>query len=164
MNQNFRPHPVLVNYEASRDGVVRHCRLKKPVGDVSNSRYLRFTAGKTRYYNHRIIYECYFGLIKDGFVIDHIDSNPLNNKLENLQAISQSDNLKKGRTGTYKLVGKRPIKSFDLENNEEKVFPSMNLAGKHFEICMPSVRSVAENKTRSAISKKNGHRIKFVYI
>ena len=95
MSQDFRPHPVLVNYEASPDGVIRHRRLKKPVGIVSNAGYLIFTAGKKKYYCHRIIFECFYGLIIDGFVIDHIDSNPQNNSLSNLQAVTQSQNTKK---------------------------------------------------------------------
>ena len=46
MSQEFHPHPILVNYEASRDGIVKNRRLKKPVGFVSNTGYLRFGAGK----------------------------------------------------------------------------------------------------------------------
>ena len=56
MNQNFQPHPVLVNYEASRDGIIRHCRLKKPVGSVTNMGDLMCGAGKNKYYFHRTIY------------------------------------------------------------------------------------------------------------
>ena len=164
MSQDFKSHPVLVNYEASRDGVVRHRRLQKPVGWVNNTGYLMFSAGKKKYYNHRIVYECYFGLIKDGLVIDHIDSCTLNNKLENLQAVSQSQNTKKGRTGTCNSVGKRIVESFNTVTNEKKIFQSMNAAGKHFGICMPSVRRVAENITKSAISKETGHKIQFIYI
>ena len=164
MEQNFKSHPVLVNYEASRDGVVRHRKLKKPVGSVNNMGYLIFSAGKKKYLCHRIIYECYFGLIKDGLVIDHVDGCPQNNKLENLQAVSQSQNTKKGRTGTCKSVGKRIVESFNTVTNEKKIFQSMNAAGKHFGICIPSVRSVAENITKSAISKETGHKIQFIYI
>ena len=40
----------------------------------------------------------------------------------------------------------------------------MNAAGKYFDSCMPSVRFVAENITKSALSKKNGHSVQFVYI
>ena len=105
----------------------------------------------------------FYGLIKDSLVIDHIDSCPLNNKLKNLQAISQSQNTNKGRTGTCKTVGKKPVKSVDLETNKEKLFHSMNSAGKHFDICIPSVRFVAEGIYQTALSKRNGHIIKFSY-
>ena len=46
MSQEFKSHPVLSNYEASHDGIVRNRRLKKPVGIVSNAGYLRFSAWK----------------------------------------------------------------------------------------------------------------------
>ena len=95
MNQDFIPHPVLVNYEASPDGIVRNRRLKKPVGIVNNMGYLIFTVGGKSYLCHRIAYECHNGLIKDGSVIDHIDSNPRNNSISNLQCITQSENTKK---------------------------------------------------------------------
>ena len=98
MDQEFRPHPVLVNYEASRDGVIRHCKLKKLVGWVNNMGYLIFNAVEKKYLCHRIIYEAFYGLIKDGFVIDHIDSKPQNNSLENLQSVSQRHNTKRGWT------------------------------------------------------------------
>ena len=162
MEQEFRPHPVLVNYEASRDGIVRNRRLKKPVGFVNNSGYLRFSAGGKNYYNHRIIFECYRGLIEEGCVIDHIDSDRLHNHLENLQAISQSENTKRGRTGEN---SKQPIPviSFDTVTHEKRVFHSMNAAGKHFDIHRFSIRCVAEGIYQTAISKKSGNRIKFSY-
>ena len=41
------------------------------------------------YYIHRFEWECIKGVIPEGFVIDHIDSNKTNNKIENLQLLSQ---------------------------------------------------------------------------
>ena len=82
-------------------------------------------------------------MIKDGLVIDYIDSNPQNNSLQNFQVVAQSENTKRGRTGTCKSIGKRPVQSFDT-THEEKIFQSMNAAGKYFNICIPSVRNVAE--------------------
>ena len=163
MDQDFRPHPVLVNYEASRDGVVRHCILKNPVGRLNNMGYLIFTAGRKTYLCHRIIYEAFNGLIKDGFVIDHIDSDCQNNKLINLQAVTQSENNKRGKTGKHAKQAKS-VKSFDTITREERVFPSMNAAAKYFDICISSVRFVEKIITSTAISKRTGHRIKFSYI
>jgi len=162
MEQEFRPHPVLVNYEASRDGIVRNRRLKKPVGVVNNMGYMRFNARGKNNYIHRVVYEAFYGPIEEGCVVDHIDSNPLNNNLENLQAISQSENTKRGRTGEN---SKQPIPviSFDTVTHEKKVFQSMNAAGKHFDIQRFSIRCVAEGIYQTAISKKSGNRIKFSY-
>jgi hypothetical protein len=164
MSQEFRPHPVLSNYEASRDGIVRHRIRKKPVGFVGNTGYLKFSAGKKKYYCHRFTYECFNGLLKEGLVIDHIDGCPQNNLLSNLQAVTQSENLKKGRTGTCKSVGKRAIQSFDTETNEQKTFQLINAAAKYFDICPPSVRFVAEGIRITATSKLNKHKIQFQYI
>ena len=164
MEQEFKPHPVLINYEASSDGVVRNRRLKREIGLVNNMGYLRFTAENTTYYNHRVVYEAFYGPIKDGFVIDHKNGVKTDNCLSNLQAISQSDNLKNGRTGTCKSVGKRPVEGFDTVTNEKKIFQSMYAAEKHFGIYRASVQFVAEGINQTAISKKNGNRIQFVYI
>tara|TARA_R100000541_G_scaffold55115_1_gene63845 strand:+ start:62 stop:568 length:507 start_codon:yes stop_codon:yes gene_type:complete len=38
-------------------------------------------------------------------VVDHIDNNPLNNKLGNLQIISQRNNLSKDKKGSSKYTG-----------------------------------------------------------
>ena len=45
---------------------------------------------KKHYYVHRLVY-CVFNndYVLDGFVVDHIDNNPKNNRLENLQKITQ---------------------------------------------------------------------------
>ena len=164
MNQEFRPHPVLRNYEASRDGIVRNRILKKPVGVVSNAGYLRFSTGKKTYHNHIIIFECFNGLIEDGFVIDHKNNNKNDNSLQNLQAVTQSENLKKGRTGTCKSVVKRPVVSFDTITHEKEIFQSINVAAIYFDICPPSVRRVAEGIYRTTFSKRCKHKIKFQYI
>ena len=120
MSQDFKPHPVLSNYEASRDSVVRNRKLMKPVGCMNNSGYLRFTVGKKTCYIYRTIYECYNGLIEDGLVIDHIDGCPQNNSLNNLRAVTQSQNTQVGKTGIYPKHPKGI--SFDTTTNGKKYF------------------------------------------
>lgn len=59
-----------------REGYVRYCILGK------------------HYSGHRLIYETFCGEIPENMVIDHIDGNRSNNKLNNLRLVSYSDNAK----------------------------------------------------------------------
>ncbi len=78
--KEFVRHPVYTNYEASRDGVIRNCRLKKPVGSLNNAGYFRFNMrGNINYFCHKFVFECFHGIVKDGFVVNHKDGNPQNN-------------------------------------------------------------------------------------
>lgn len=46
-------------------------------------------------YIHRLVYESFVGEIPEGFEIDHIDGNPRNNKLINLQLVTRKENIEK---------------------------------------------------------------------
>lgn len=72
----------------------------RKLGGVSGSGYnvVRMTKG-VRKHLHRLIYEFTKGPISEGLVIDHIDGNPLNNVPWNLQAITQSANVLRGKCG-----------------------------------------------------------------
>ena len=43
----------------------------------------------------RVIYAWFKGDIPDGYVVDHIDNNPFNNNIDNLQLLSIEENLYK---------------------------------------------------------------------
>jgi hypothetical protein len=45
---------------------------------------------------HSLVYNSFKKPLKKGFVIDHIDNNPSNNILENLQSMSHRQNISKG--------------------------------------------------------------------
>jgi len=117
-NRELFEHPTYKGYFADEEGMIYH--LKNGVLTVKH----QFV--KNGYYNicgtiincktipiisHRFIYECNTNkllpkITKKNFnsktiVVDHIDNNKLNNRIENLQAISQSDNTKK----YHRIVG-----------------------------------------------------------
>ena len=46
---------------------------------------------------HRLVYMAWIGKIPDGLVVDHIDEDKLNNHLDNLQLLSNGQNVFKGR-------------------------------------------------------------------
>ena len=70
---------------------------------------------------HRIIWTIVFGEIEDGYVIDHIDGNPFNNKIDNLRSIPSGENArnskkrKDNKTGVTGVVFREgsPPKSYE---------------------------------------------------
>lgn len=53
---------------------------------------------------HRILYEYYIGVIPEGYDIDHINGDSLDNDITNLQILTRKENLEKARKekGLYK--------------------------------------------------------------
>ena len=98
-DNDFWKHPVYDNWEANR----RYCttrKNKKDIGRLKKSGYILicvYDRGiRKDYLKHRFIYECFHGLINDPkLVIDHINNIKTDNRLENLQLITPSQNQKK---------------------------------------------------------------------
>lgn len=89
-NEKWMVFPENENYSISSKGRVKNNKTNKLLYLDENQRYSRVQLGKKHYYIHRLVY-CVFNndYDLDGFVIDHIDANPRNNNLENLQKITQ---------------------------------------------------------------------------
>lgn len=60
---------------------------------------------KKRHYAHRIIWEMVNGSIPKDMVIDHIDGNTLNNKLENLRLVTREQNQRNSKTPSNNTSG-----------------------------------------------------------
>lgn len=91
----FRNSP----YYITKDGEVINVSKKIKIRLEKSGNYLRFSGhynlnGK-HFLVHRAVWEAFNGEIPEGYDIDHIDGNPHNNKLENLQAITRAENIKK---------------------------------------------------------------------
>jgi hypothetical protein len=164
MEQNeFVSHPIITNYEANRNGIIRNCRRKKPVGSVTNAGYLAInTKGNKNYLSHRFVIECFLGPIKDGYVVDHINHNKVDNSLNNLRIITQSENCKSGKTGGARFA--KAIKSVNKVSGEEIMFKSIYSASKYFNIAPPSVKRSADGVIRSAFSKRFLQNIMFRFL
>ena len=59
-------------------------------GYVDNNGYRKLSIKNKRYQEHRIIFLMHHGYLPD--VIDHIDGNPSNNRIENLREATQQQN------------------------------------------------------------------------
>ena len=77
----------------------RNPRAKKGqrAGSGGGWRYRRIVVDGKKVYEHRIIWEMHNGPIPHGMVIDHMNCDHSDNRIENLRCVTQSDNLKNSR-------------------------------------------------------------------
>lgn len=122
-------------YEISNMGRIKNTKTNKiTFGSINkNNGYVRFTftnsnGKRDEISAHRAVYETFYPEEKIN-VINHIDANRANNRLENLENISQKENVIKSyyetRTKKTNLTGQ-----YDLDMNLINVYPSTNIAAK----------------------------------
>ena len=98
----------------SESGNLISLKKNKPVGTVNGGGYLIVRINYKFYYVHQLVYIYHYGSIPENCVIDHIDHVRQNNRIENLQAIRNSENSRKKR---YNWSGhKNIVKSLRDEN------------------------------------------------
>ena len=96
-------HPA---YEVSNFGRVRNRKTQKFLKLSSSAGgYLRatlVTGGVKRWLIHRLVWTVFNGPIPDKMTIDHLDFDVTNNRLDNFQLLTRSDNIKRSwRAGRF---------------------------------------------------------------
>ena len=99
--KKFFVHPIYKKYAANKYGEIMNVRLRKAMrGNITKSGYLIFGLSISKnniksYLTHRFIYECFYGLIGKNKFINHINFIKRDNRLKNLEVVTQSENNKK---------------------------------------------------------------------
>ena len=98
------------------------------IPNVSNSKdgYNRVRIKGKEYLRHRIILACYRGLdinFNGNNMVDHIDRNTLNNHINNLRIVTNSENLKNTNSKCY---------YFNKQHNKYEVRLMINGKRKYF--------------------------------
>ena len=175
----YKVHPVYNLYAANKAGDVMNI-VKKDImkGHKKNNGYMACTIRKYAQRGpkcclvHRFIWECFNGLIPDGKIIDHVNNIKDDNRLCNLQLMTQKENCKKSAEGRdYTFLAKnhqnkKCVKATDCETNEVTHYNSMYAVQQHLQINVGIVKMVCEgiNNCKTGISQKDNHSYKFEYI
>ena len=91
------PSCLVWTQTVGKGGSLKYC------GDVAGgissfgklAKYWRIGLKGKTYFNHRVIWEMFNGELQKDLVINHIDNNPLNNTVSNLELVSMKENTHK---------------------------------------------------------------------
>lgn len=163
-------HPKFQKYYATDNGEVFRIKGNRPLKAYPDkygyfSIMLRLNKKTHKVRLNRFVYECFKGLIPNGYVIDHIDNDSGNDSISNLQMVTQQNNIIKKFERGYKIQNKKKgVEAENVDTNIKEVFKSIYRAGKTINICSPSVRRCCEHQQRTAIQRGTGIHYKFSYI
>jgi hypothetical protein len=94
---------LVCNIQVSNLGNVRKKQTKKEYKPRVKDGYLCLKIIKKNIYLHHLVAETFISKRPEGLVIDHIDGDKLNNKLSNLQYLTNEENSIKGNSSTTDL-------------------------------------------------------------
>ena len=108
-----------VNHNTRKSIFLRKGKILKPY--KNNTGYLQVTLRINNKNNmfllHRLIYQAFIDRLLPNLQIDHIDNNPLNNCIDNLQQVTNRENCSKDKKGVSKYTGV----SWNKNNNKWQV-------------------------------------------
>ena len=102
-------------------------KIGNKAGSARTDGYLRLGINGKEYAIHRLVFFMHNGYLPK--IIDHIDNNYLNNKIENLREATQSQNLQNSKLSKNNTSGIKNV-SWDKEKNKWLVSIKIKNNGK----------------------------------
>ena len=91
-------------------------------------------------------------MITDKRIVDHINNIRTDNRLDNLQLITQSENLKKDHI--RKKLPPIKIKAINIKTGESFDFESISKAGRDLNINTAKISDILNGTNKTSLSKK----------
>ena len=118
-----------------KDGVLswrikpaRRILVGQVAGHIRSDGYATTTVDSKKYLNHRLIFLMHNGYSPE--CIDHIDGNPLNNRIENLRDATFSQNLQNSKTYTTNKSGVKGV-NWNKQHNKWQALIQTGGKAKH---------------------------------
>jgi hypothetical protein len=138
-------------YMVSNWGRVKNAETDKILkGKITDNGYrsycLTIDSKKKSYFGHRLTYEVWKN--SDMKIINHIDGNKLNNRIENLESITNQENNLKAiyETKTHKF---KKTAQYDLEGNLIQIFENNAAAARAMNVRPQSIQAAISKGYKS---------------
>lgn len=147
--------------------------------NTKSKRFLKLSMGNVGYYSvslilnrkhfspfiHRLVFESVHGEIPKGYVIDHIDNKKTNNSINNLQMITQKENIMKSVAHRpTRITQAKAVKATNLVTNDIQYFKSQYNAGQVLGVQPMCVNMICNGVLKTTRSKKDEMKYTFEYI
>lgn len=138
-------------YYVSEDGECYNLKTHRLLTPTSNGNYLRYNlcSNGERYsvLAHKMIYEAFHSDYNPKQVINHIDGNSKNNKLNNLELVSQQENM----LHSYYILNHNinSIGQYDLNDKIIATFPSLSKAAQQLNISVSGISQACSGKLKT---------------
>lgn len=141
------------NYFISSKGRVRHAiknNLLKPSLTCGYYKVRLSKNGITQdFMIHKLVYQLFKNDYDEDKIIDHIDGNKLNNDINNLRQVANSENALYSLYEQKTNSSTKEVAQYDLNNNLLKIFRSTREAAKELNLDASTISKVCrgQNKT-----------------
>lgn len=105
-------------------------QVNKPVGTGNGRGYLRVRFEGKNYLIHRVIWFLCHGPIPDAMSVDHVDADSTNNRIENLQLLTNKANARKGALQTKRNNNTSGVTGVYWDKEREKWHSQIQVNGK----------------------------------
>lgn len=146
-------------YQISNLGRVRNTKTNRMLkGNVADCGYIRVdlqlpNEKRRKYLVHQLVYECFVS--SEYELINHIDGDKTNNRIENLESVTHQENMQKAvyETNAWNF---RQVAQYDLEGNYIQTFPNASAAARAMNMLPGSMRNAIRlrgGKTKGFVFK-----------
>lgn len=126
---------------------------------------------KKQMYVHRIIYVTFEGEISEGYDVDHVNCNRLDNRLSNLKAVTHAENMtlsrenmkKNGKTSTSHPGVIKKKRGYEVDLNIEGIYLYVGHYtdyGKACDAADDALAGILSPAARSRLDKKKNKKLK----
>lgn len=141
------------NYLVSSYGRIRHKTKNNLLKPSLTCGYYKVRLSKNGLVEdvmvHQLVYKLFYGDYKEGLIIDHIDGNKLNNNINNLRAITQSENVLSAYYEQKTNSAAKKVGQYDLQGNFIQDFPSTKEAARQLNLDSSTISKVCRGKNKT---------------